>query len=501
MGGFINRLINQLLALLHKRTIVILAILFCAGVTGALWNMSRLSSKLIISQAYQNSIVYARAIEEARTLYSSQAVNRVEDFHGVQVTHDYATQPGAIPLPATYLIELGQSLSKNNMGMGVRLYSDYPFPWRQAHGGARDEFERQALVELRQRPEQPYFSVENVRGRRSLRYAQADILTASCVSCHNQHPDSPKRDWKVGDVRGVLEIIAPLDGFVAQTRSGLQETFLMLTLLSVLALTGIALVINRLRQTSQELEVRVVERTAQLQSANQELALEQAKSERLLLNVLPKSIAMQLKEGQQTIADWFAEVTILFADIVGFTELSSQVSAKELVNLLNAIFSAFDRLSDRYQLEKIKTIGDNYMVASGLPMARPDHAEAIAEMALAMQQEILRFNAEHHSQLSIRIGINTGPVVAGVIGTRKFIYDLWGDAVNTASRMESHGVPGMIQASESTYQRLQNAYVWQARGRIPVKGKGEMNTYFLLGRKGDTDARPLKPSSSTLSQG
>lgn len=171
------------------------------------------------------------------------------------------------------------------------------------------------------------------------------------------------------------------------------------------------------------------------------------------------------------------------------------------MNLLNAIFSAFDRLSDRYQLEKIKTIGDNYMVASGLPMARPDHAEAIAEMALAMQQEILRFNAEHRSQLSIRIGINTGPVVAGVIGTRKFIYDLWGDAVNTASRMESHGVPGMIQVSESTYQRLQNAYVWQARGRIPVKGKGEMNTYFLLGRKGDTDARPLKPSSSTLSQG
>lgn len=135
MGGFINRLINQLLALLHKRTIVILAILFCAGVTGALWNMSRLSSKLIISQAYQNSIVYARAIEEARTLYSSQAVNRVEDFHGVQVTHDYVTHPGAIPLPATYLIELGQSLSKNNMGMGVRLYSDYPFPWRQADGG------------------------------------------------------------------------------------------------------------------------------------------------------------------------------------------------------------------------------------------------------------------------------------------------------------------------------------------------------------------------------
>lgn len=500
MQRFLARLPLTVARLFHKRTILILAILFCAGVAGALWNMSRLSSKLIISQAYQNAIVYARAIEEARTLYSSQAVNRVEGVHGVVVTHDYAAQEGAVPLPATYLIELGQHLSKNNMGMGVRLYSDYPFPWRQADGGARDEFESQALAELRQRPEQPYFQVEDVRGRRSLRYAQADILTPSCVSCHNQHPDSPKTDWKVGDVRGVLEIITPLDTFTDQVYSGLQETFLMLTLLSLLALTGIALVINRLRQTSQDLELRVIERTAQLQTTNQELAIEQAKSERLLLNVLPKAIALQLKEGQHTIADWYAEVTILFADIVGFTELSTKVSAKELVNLLNAIFSEFDQLSDRYKLEKIKTIGDSYMVAGGLPEARPDHAEAIAEMALEMQQALAKINAQHNAQLNIRIGINTGSVVAGVIGTRKFIYDLWGDAVNTASRMESHSVPGMIQASESTYQQLRDQYIWQSRGRITIKGKGEMSTYFLISRKNDSASRPLKPSFSTLSQ-
>jgi class 3 adenylate cyclase len=151
--------------------------------------------------------------------------------------------------------------------------------------------------------------------------------------------------------------------------------------------------------------------------------------------------------------------------------------------MLNRIFSAFDVLAEKHGLEKIKTIGDSYMVVGGLPMVRPDHAEAIAEMALDMISEIVRFNAEFNEAFNIRIGINTGPVVAGVIGIKKFIYDLWGDAVNTASRMESHGVPGRIQVTEATYKRLQNQYVFEERGVISVKGKGEMMTYFLRGRR------------------
>ncbi|MDY6937365.1 MAG: adenylate/guanylate cyclase domain-containing protein [Cyanobacteriota bacterium] len=210
---------------------------------------------------------------------------------------------------------------------------------------------------------------------------------------------------------------------------------------------------------------------------------EREKSDRLLLNVLPEPIAERLKKGQNNIADGFSEVTILFADIVGFTQLSSRTSPKDLVNLLNDIFSEFDRLSQKYDLEKIKTIGDSYMVAGGLPIPREDSGEAIADMALEMQAQIDRFRRQLGENLSIRIGINTGSVVAGVIGTKKFIYDLWGDAVNTASRMESHGIPDKIQVTETTYQCLKHKYVFEKRGEIEVKGKGLMTTYLLSGKK------------------
>jgi len=210
---------------------------------------------------------------------------------------------------------------------------------------------------------------------------------------------------------------------------------------------------------------------------------EQEKSERLLLNILPKVVADQLKEGQRTIADNFADVTILFADIVNFTELSARLSPTELVNLLNTIFSAFDRLAEYHGLEKIKTIGDAYLVVGGLPLPRPDHAEAIANMALDMQESIVHLSLNDlqlEKPLSMRIGINTGPVGAGVIGTTKFTYDLWGDTVNTASRMESLGLPGHIQVTTATYNCLKDKFKCQKRGAIQVKGKGEMETYFLL---------------------
>ncbi|MGL5063815.1 MAG: adenylate/guanylate cyclase domain-containing protein, partial [Microcoleus sp.] len=183
------------------------------------------------------------------------------------------------------------------------------------------------------------------------------------------------------------------------------------------------------------------------------------------------------------IADTFNDVTVLFADIVGFTQLSSQVSPTELVSWLNEIFSEFDQLAEKHGLEKIKTIGDAYMVVGGLPMPRLDHAEAIAEMALDMQQAVVEFSKTHDRDFSIRIGINSGPVVAGVIGIKKFIYDLWGDTVNTASRMESHSLPGRIQVTSETYQILLDKFLLENRGIIEVKGKGQMNTYWLKSRK------------------
>ena len=219
-----------------------------------------------------------------------------------------------------------------------------------------------------------------------------------------------------------------------------------------------------------------------LERSLEQLRIEQEKSERLLLNILPKAIADRLKQGQNTIADSFPEATILFADLVGFTRLSSQITPAELVRILNEIFSAFDRLVEKHGLEKIKTIGDSYMVGAGLPTPRPDHAEAVAEMALDIVDEMSRFNKINGSPLSMRIGINTGPVVAGVIGTKKFTYDLWGDTVNIASRMESSGVSSCIQVTEATYQKLKDKYVLIRRGSIAVKGKGEMTTYLLAGR-------------------
>ena len=212
------------------------------------------------------------------------------------------------------------------------------------------------------------------------------------------------------------------------------------------------------------------------------LDFQQQQSDRLLLNILPEPIAQRLKLLETNIADSFAQVTIMFADLVNFTELASQLSPTALVGLLNEIFSTFDSLTEKHGLEKIKTIGDAYMVVGGLPMPQSDHAEAIAEMAIDMQKAIDQFNTAQGTSLGLRIGINTGPVVAGVIGTKKFSYDLWGDAVNTASRMESHGIAGSIQVTETTYQLLRDKYLFEDRGLIQVKGKGEMNAYLLIGR-------------------
>lgn len=213
---------------------------------------------------------------------------------------------------------------------------------------------------------------------------------------------------------------------------------------------------------------------------------EHERSEQLLLNILPEPIAERLKEGEEIIADGFSDVTILFADIVDFTGLATRKTPHELVILLNNVFSAFDRLTLRHGLEKIKTIGDAYMVVGGLLEPRPDNAEAIAEVALDMHAEMERLEIELGEPLSLRIGIESGPAVAGVIGKQKFAYDLWGDSVNTASRMESHGVENHTQLTESVYKRLKENYVCEERGIIDVKGKEKMKTYFLMGKRGET---------------
>ena len=210
---------------------------------------------------------------------------------------------------------------------------------------------------------------------------------------------------------------------------------------------------------------------------------QQEQAERLLLNILPASIANRLKQQPGNIAEHFEDVTVLFADIVGFTKIATSVSATILVNLLNQIFSVFDRLSLKYGLEKIKTIGDAYMVVGGLPTRTSNHPQAIASMALEMENAIATFNKRNNLNLSIRVGIHTGSVVAGVIGLQKFSYDLWGNTVNIASRMESHGLPGKIQVTVETYHRLRDQFILEKRGEISIKGRGVMTTYLLVGKR------------------
>jgi guanylate cyclase len=221
------------------------------------------------------------------------------------------------------------------------------------------------------------------------------------------------------------------------------------------------------------------------------LEREQEKSEGLLLNILPSEVATRLKAGEEIIADRVEGVTILFADLVGSTELSERLTANQLVKVLNDIFTPFDDLADRFGLEKIKTLGDAYMVVGGLPLARADHVEAIADMALAMREELVSHAVPGFGRLRMRYGIHTGSVVAGVIGKRKFSYDLWGDTVNTAARMESHGIPDAIQVTEDVYETLRDRYSFTPRGPVQIRGKGEMSTYLL-------EARIAKAVSSSL---
>ncbi len=222
-------------------------------------------------------------------------------------------------------------------------------------------------------------------------------------------------------------------------------------------------------------------------AAELEVEQERQRAEHLLLNILPAEIAERLKRDDSAIADGFAEVTVLFADIAGFTEMADRLPPAQLVAMLNEVFSQFDVLAERHGLEKIKTIGDAYMAAGGLPQLRSDHAQAVADMALDILHALEGMRSPLGQPLTMRIGIHTGPVVAGVIGKRKFIYDLWGDTVNVAARMESQGEAGRIQVSAATAYKLRATHALEDRGLSVIKGKGELQTYWLTGQRAAKD--------------
>jgi len=268
----------------------------------------------------------------------------------------------------------------------------------------------------------------------------------------------------------LVGLAAMIDPYIRRTNNLPQWLVLALFALNVIIVSSLAYFQLRafLRQRDDALRL---------------LRIEQAKTETLLVNILPRSIADILKDEQRTIAERFDAVSILFADVVGFTPLTTTLDATDMVTILNEIYTCFDEVVERFGLEKIRTMGDGYMAASGVPTPRPDHAQALADGALAMMSFLDNWQSPHAATIRLRMGMSSGPVLAGVIGRKKFSYDVWGDPVNVASRMESHGEPGKIQVTRETYELLKADFVLEPRGRISIKGKGEMETWFVVERR------------------
>ncbi len=490
MYQLISQTRNWFGRLLFKQTILVLTVMFCIAVGVALSNMSRLSSSLIESQAVQNAEEYSQSIQHAIDLYSDTAVEHAKTVAGITVTHDYLTRKGGIPLPSTYAIELGDSISEHNHNeMSVRLYSDYPFPWRRARGGPRDDYERQALAFLRQNPNQDFVRFEKQNGHTTLRYGEASLMKATCVACHNTHPDSPKKDWEVGDVVGVWEITQPLDSLVAKVNSGLSGTFVMLGGISVLGLSGLSLVIGRLRQTAKELEGRVKERTADLAFANTDLEKRNGLIRQVFGRYLSDEVVTTLLESPERLelGGDRRKVTILTSDLRGFTSLSERLSPEEVVKILNIYLEYMTDVITRYQGTIDEFMGDGILVLFGAPVRREDDAVRAVACGCAMQLAMEAVNEKMKQldlpSLQMGIGINTGFVVVGNIGSEKRTkYSIIGSPVNLTYRIESYTTGGQILISEETLKNVGSIVKINGQKQVQAKGiKQPITVYEVSG--------------------
>jgi adenylate cyclase len=504
-GKILRFFSSWLVNLLFKQTILVLTVLFCIGVGVALANMSRLSEDLIESNALQNVALYAQTIKEARTLYSAEVVDSVRGSAEIQVSHDHVGKVGVIPLPATYLMHLSQRIVAQNPEMSVRLYSDYPFPWREAEGGAKDDFEQEALQQLRLDASQPFVKIENYQGRRAFRYAEADVLTPSCVGCHNTHPQSPKRDWEVGDVRGVLEITQPIDGYVAQTQDSLRGTFVMLGGLSFLSVIGLSVVMGRLRQTNKELERRVKERTADLVKSNHDLSQSNELVRQVFGRYLTDEVVAQLLETPQglKLGGERRQVTILTSDLRGFTALSEQLSPEEVVKLLNIYLDYMTDAIALYQGTIDEFMGDGILVLFGAPTQRENDATRAVACAVAMQLAMTAVNEELRlrglPELGMGVGINTGEVIVGNIGSEKRAkYGVIGSDVNLTYRIESYTVAGQILISEPTLYLVSDLIEIRGQQQVHPKGVQQSLTIYEVSGIGGEYNLYLPESQETL---
>jgi adenylate cyclase len=449
---------NGLLNFFLKRVVLILILMFCIGIGIALANMSRLSSNLIESQAVQNAEHYVESFNQAIDLYSVAAADRAKAVQGIEVTHAYLNQPGAIPLPSTFAIELGERISDRKDEIAVRFYSDYPFPWREEGGGAKDSFERAALDFLNRNPKEHFVRRETLDGQGVLRYGEASIMKPSCVTCHNTHPQSPKKDWEVGDVAGVWEITQSLDGLISQVDRSLKGTFAMLSGFSLLAVSSLTLVFGKLRQNTRELEGRVRSRTV----------FGRYLSDDVVANLLEHPDGLQLGGERR-------RITILTSDLRGFTALSERLSPEEVIHILNLYLEYMADVINYYQGTIDEFMGDGILVLFGAPTPRDDDALRAVACACAMQLRMGAVN-ERLKQLQLPpltmgIGINTGEVVVGNIGSEKRTkYGIVGSPVNLTYRIESYTSSGQVLIAESTLHDAGATVKTTSRRQIQPKG-------------------------------
>ncbi|HEY9624000.1 MAG TPA: adenylate/guanylate cyclase domain-containing protein [Crinalium sp.] len=480
---------NGLVNLLLKRIVLVLTLMLCVAGGIALSNMSQLSTSLIQAQAIQDLTLHAQTLTQAINLYSDAAVDRAKTVNGVIVTHDYLTHTGGIPLPSTFAIELGERISEQDEEMAARLYSDYPFPWRKAKGGPKDAFERDAIAYLRQNPQKPFIRFEQANGHTIVRYAEASLMKPTCVACHNRDEDSPKRDWEVGDVGGVWEISESLDDFVKKVNHNLRGTLFMLGGMSVLGLSGVTLVIGKLRRTAKELEGRVTERTADLVQANLDLEKRNQLIRQVFGRYLSDSVVNNLldsPEGLKLGGDR-RRVTILTSDLRGFTSLSERLQPEEVIAILNLYLEHMADVINQYQGTIDEFMGDGILVLFGAPMARPDDAMRAVACACAMQLAMgavnERMNAMGLPRLEMGIGINTGEVVVGNIGSEKRTkYGIVGNQVNLTYRIESYTKGGQILISEQTLKETRPNVKITDKMQVQPKGiKQPITLYDVYG--------------------
>lgn len=490
-----DRLIAQgwkrLRQLLLKRIILVLTLMFCIGVGVALSNMSRLSSSLIEAQATQNAVLYTQSFNEAINLYSDAAVDRAK-AEGVAVTHTYLTQQGAIPLPSTFAIELGKRVTDKNDELAFRLYSDFPFPSRKAQGGAKDAFERDAIEFLKKNPRQRFTRLERHGDHTTLRYAEASLMKPTCVTCHNTHLNSPKKDWEVGDLGGVWEVTQSLDTLVNKTSRNLTETFFTLGGISVLGLSGITLVLGKQRQTTRELEGRVRERTADLAQANVDLEKRNGLIRQVFGRYLSDTIVANLLETPEglKLGGDRRNITILTSDLRGFTALSERLSPEQVIQILNLYLEHMADVINHYEGTIDEFMGDGILVLFGAPITKENDALRAIACACAMQLAMGAVNEKLKPfgvpQLEMGIGIHTGEVVVGNIGSEKRTkYGIVGSPVNLAYRIESYTQGGQILASQQTLTEAGSNVRINKRLNVQPKGfKHAIAVYDVAGIAG-----------------